>query len=1153
MLRSGRFEVHGELGRGASGVVFDVVDRQHGRRAALKLASHSGSMRSLHAQDLIRFRREHPHPNLAGLFDVGELDGHLFYLMERLEGTDILSAAQGRPQDAARMFAQLLRGLGAMHAAGWVHRDVTPDNVVVSGDGRVVLLDLDIAVPMGESTLSSSPVGTPQYMSPEQLVGHMLEPASDLYAVGAILFEHLTGLLLHGGEPERRLSEPAPPVRDLRPHADPAMASLCDALLCTQPAARPGLHRALRDLSGYDPEESAPAGCSRHVPFVGREEELDTLLAAYERSKEQAGWLHLHGPAGRGKTRLLQEFTHRLRSGARPPRVVTAAFDERPRSAYGALDTVLAALVTRFDDEPVAVSNAHCLLEVFPSLKPLVSVHEALTPVPRDAHTRRMWAQRSLRELLAGLLRSAQLVLVLDDTQHADIDAQWFIRQWLAEGMPAGLLLVTSGEIPAWSSPVGGHAQEVELPPLPVPQAQELWRQAAEAWSAEQLERPPTAPAEPEALLCECAVRVQGAPASDEKRLEQLPAELRDVLETICAAGRRLSYAELTRCVAGTEPQLALAVHRLSERHWVSWDAHNTTVRATPRVTELVRTHMTEQRRHELDHRLWLAFKGDTQGNEASGAPYAQAADSEVAAKELWEAARRARKVLAFGQAAALATLASRCDAAYCAWAELGELLSLAGRNVEASEAYERALDTANAADRVRLEQRRAELLLCSGNVLRALEAARGVLASVGLHHPKSTAGAIASLIWHKTALSLDRATMATSSTQDIPESELARVDALWATGTLVATTDAVRGLELTTRCTRQALKCGDPPRLARALLYEALNDVVVEKPPFERSQHRVADAVRLLGPNPPPLSLAHMRMVHGVRLFFSGEVGKSVERLREADDLFNVHAVEPNLNHLTTRQFLVQCLLMLTRVREASAAVDGYVREAQWRGDLHAVALLTSVGSVPAHLFAHDDVEGARTILARAMEPWPMDQVYLQHLNELIARMMIMEYERQPGMLQAIDARMHAMRESPVMRAPPVRALVDGFRAYAMVVEALHATGPARERWKKRASKEVKRLQKVQHGFVYRRALSLQPSVHLLDGDRQAAIAALEFAHREFVEAGQDVTWAESLLGRLASDAAGSERAARASARMATNGYANVERALATTGGDLL
>lgn len=249
---AGRYRVEARLASGGMGEVWRARDEHLGRPVALKL------LRADLAEDPVareRFRREARlaaaviHPNVAALLDVVH-DGHLGIVMELVEGETLAEHLRRRgalPLDQALAVAEgLLAALEAAHAAGVVHRDVTPRNVMLGNDGRVKVTDFGIARAVAEETRltdSGAVIGTAHYLAPEQLRGEEATPASDQYAAALVIYEVLAGRRPFAGETPAaaalaRLERPPVPLRRLRPDIPPAVAEAVMRALEPDPRRR---------------------------------------------------------------------------------------------------------------------------------------------------------------------------------------------------------------------------------------------------------------------------------------------------------------------------------------------------------------------------------------------------------------------------------------------------------------------------------------------------------------------------------------------------------------------------------------------------------------------------------------------------------------------------------------------------------------------------------------------------------------------------------------------------------------------------------------------------------------------------------------------------------------------------------------------------
>src|SRR5215216_4846985 len=228
-LFDGRYRIVRKLGTGGMANVYLAEDQELGRRVAIKILDER------HASDeqfVERFRREAKnaaslsHPNIVSIYDRGEAEGTYYIAMEYLDGRSLkeLIVARGpAPIHLAVDYArQILAALRFAHRHGIVHRDIKPHNVLVDGEGRLKVTDFGIArAGASQMTEVGSIIGTAQYLSPEQAKGAPVDQTSDLYSVGVVLFELLTGQVPFTGDSPveiamKHLAEIPPAPSELR-------------------------------------------------------------------------------------------------------------------------------------------------------------------------------------------------------------------------------------------------------------------------------------------------------------------------------------------------------------------------------------------------------------------------------------------------------------------------------------------------------------------------------------------------------------------------------------------------------------------------------------------------------------------------------------------------------------------------------------------------------------------------------------------------------------------------------------------------------------------------------------------------------------------------------------------------------------------------
>src|SRR4029077_7971897 len=202
-LLADRYEILELLGQGGMGAVYKARDTELDRVVALKLirpelASNPEILRRF-KQELI-LARDVTHRNVIRIFDLGQAKGFKFITMEFVEGRDLRTVLRERgklpPEETVQIIAQVCRALEAAHAAGVVHRDLKPQNIMLDTKERVYVMDFGIAHSLETPGMTQTGVlmGTPEYMSPEQAKGIKVDARSDLFALGVIFYEMLTGI-----------------------------------------------------------------------------------------------------------------------------------------------------------------------------------------------------------------------------------------------------------------------------------------------------------------------------------------------------------------------------------------------------------------------------------------------------------------------------------------------------------------------------------------------------------------------------------------------------------------------------------------------------------------------------------------------------------------------------------------------------------------------------------------------------------------------------------------------------------------------------------------------------------------------------------------------------------------------------------------------
>ncbi|HEY6969740.1 MAG TPA: serine/threonine-protein kinase [Candidatus Angelobacter sp.] len=262
----GRYEIIGELGRGAMGVVYKAQDPTIGRTVALKTMRLD--VHGLESDDVLRrFKNEARaagvlnHPNIVTIYDAGEQDGMFYIAMEFIEGTTLHAVlAEKRvltPEEIIHYSRQICKGLDYAHSNGIIHRDVKPANIMITADGTAKIMDFGIAKAGGGMTSTGQVLGTPNYMSPEQVKGKALDGRSDLFSFGVMLYEMVTGEKPFTGQNVTTIiykivhENPIPP-RDLDVTVHPGLSAVVTRSLAKVPEERYQTGAELmKDLEDY--------------------------------------------------------------------------------------------------------------------------------------------------------------------------------------------------------------------------------------------------------------------------------------------------------------------------------------------------------------------------------------------------------------------------------------------------------------------------------------------------------------------------------------------------------------------------------------------------------------------------------------------------------------------------------------------------------------------------------------------------------------------------------------------------------------------------------------------------------------------------------------------------------------------------------------
>src|SRR6187200_217078 len=341
-LFDGRYRIVRKLGSGGMADVYLAEDEELGRRVAIKI------LNDRHATDesfVERFRREAKnaaglsHPNIVSIYDRGEAEGTYYIAMEYLDGRSLKELVVARGplpiQDAIAATRQVLGALRFAHRKGVVHRDIKPHNVMADADGRLKVTDFGIArAGVSQMTVAGSIIGTAQYLSPEQARGAAVDQRSDLYSVGILLYEMLTGTVPFTGDSPveiamKHLSDTPPPPSLERPDIPPDLDMIVLRALAKNPDDRfQTAEEMVAELDGFAQGAGVTAETADAATAVLSGTELSTAPTAIVPPRRRP----TAGRSGPGCSRCCWSCSQGLPGGTRSERSRTrSAGRERSR------------------------------------------------------------------------------------------------------------------------------------------------------------------------------------------------------------------------------------------------------------------------------------------------------------------------------------------------------------------------------------------------------------------------------------------------------------------------------------------------------------------------------------------------------------------------------------------------------------------------------------------------------------------------------------------------------------------------------------------------------------------------------------------------------------------------------------------------------
>lgn len=1053
-----RYEVEGLLGAGACGVVYRVLDRERDRHLALKL------LRAYDGATLYRFKREFRalvdirHENLVRLHELSHHDGRWFFTMEYVAGISFSDAVRttspemaGFPFDMQRLrdgLAGLVNGIQAVHDAGRLHRDLKPSNVLITPEGRVVVLDFGLVTelaPSGQAP-TTDVQGTLAYMSPEQARGQVMTPATDWYSVGVMLYEAITGRLPFEGPPMKVLydkthTDPTQP-QTILPDLPENLNRLCMALLARDPEDRPSAKTILKNLKSMSwvVSTTVPRMALEHG-FVGRQAELISLRRAFDLAcagKPQV--VLIEGNSGVGKSALVRRFLDEI-SGVTPALVLEGRCYARESVPFKAFDSLIDALTRHLKRLPTSEIEAllprdiHALVRLFPVFEFCEGVARRLRRADGnpDVKALRRQGYQALKELLGRISARHALILFVDDLQWGDEDSLLIFKE-LFRGSDAPPTLYIgcyrsedaprSALVSSLLSPIRGIAtfvgfQRLQLSPLSQSDSRLLAAQLLQSAAGTVLDQIARECGGSPLLLRELiryadAVSGQdatlvtdasvGLDALLRQRIEGLDGAARKLVEIVAIAGRPID----TRCAevaAGIDGGGDDPWDQLRDESLVRFIHGSRTVQvdtAHDRIRD-VATAELEQQVYRSHHRAIaeVLSTGNSADPELQFTHYLEAGENEAAFTHAVRAARQATDALAFAHGAELyAQALALIDASHAEWPTLlrcrGQALMDAGHSSQAAEAFLVASRAAPPEMSMMLRQMAMEQFLCAGLIDDGLSLLRELITEVGMKWPKSQWATFLRGAMHFLRRNLvgNRAPTRRRTTLSVPDKTHLAITSICASAALgLSFTDTTNAFYFHSIHFNYALKCGDDYQLQRALLHEAIFLSGISKN-AKRGMRLIESAKHLASDSKDHYLEANIDYFWALYHFLNGGWKEAYRHATKGAETFRTKCSAAHWEIHNLRSIIFNSLYFQGEIARLLKLLPQQVAEAWEQGDVYAVATYLGTGYYVT-LLALDRPDDARRQLEESMSSWTHEGFHLQHYLALIGHIGIDCYLR--------------------------------------------------------------------------------------------------------------------------------------------------------------
>lgn len=989
---------------------------------------------------------------------------------------------------------QLAEGLHGLHETGKLHRDIKPSNVLVTKEGRVVILDFGLVAEVEGRGLHESInlAGTPDYMSPEQGAQLPISRASDWYSVGVMLYQALTGSLPFSGKffevmmNKQNVDPPAP--SELVGGAPQDLNDLCVKLLRRNPDQRPSGRDVLRVLGHGQTGplrrplmSAAVSSSSQSAPFVGRAQQTRELMDAFAATRKETVTVYVHGESGMGKTALVRHFLDTVKDRETRAVILEGRCYERESVPYKALDGVVDSLTRHLMALPEGKAEALmprdvlALARLFPVMLQVDSVFNAPQreqEIPDPLALRRR-AFAALRELFARISDRQPLVLYIDDLQWSDADSTTLLEDILRPPDAPPLLLLASFRseeietkpfLKSLLNNVGRKTcRELRVAALTRDEARDLAHKligssivATDPVIASIVRESRGNPFLLEQLARYACTSEQTATTGISlavmllARLRNLPTGAHQFLSALAVAGRPINPEVAYQAAGLSGDELPLVTSLRAAQFLRSGGYDHTVELYHDRIRETLTSQLDPTSLKLLHRRLAHAVEArGIDDPEALFEHYMGAGERVRAATHAGVAAKKAAGALAFDRAAAfyrraleLAPLkgAERVDMKR----GLADALVNAGRPAEAAQAYLDVAQDTSAAHSLDFRRRAAEQLLMGGHIKEGLEMTRSVLAAVGFTFPAGTKRALLSLILKRLQIRLRGLNFTERDASEIPEADLFRIDLCWAVAAGLGVVDLIRGADFQCRHLLLALRAGEPFRVARAMAMEAAQTASRGGPTRKRALQIAQRAEELAQKVGHPHAIGLSIWASGVAAYLVGQWKNAAELCERASEVLRDQCTGVTWELTIAHRFMLSALLYQGELAEVSRRVPVMLASALEQGNLFAATdLRTRMNLI---WLAADNPTRARAEVIEALKSWPHEGFHLQHYSALLALAQMELYTGDSEVVwKHLQGQWRALEKSMLLRIQVLRIEAMHLRARAALSTAASGRQGAR------------------------------------------------------------------------------------------------------------